>query len=208
LCFVADRVLPGWRERLEEDRTLTVVDMLESALSGGRQDAAAFTRADIDAFRARATESIADLAARQQRLRADLLGRRGSRIVVDVAPGRDALHLQRFDPINLMILDRGVVAHPHFVSLTDPRGTIELTNPRYARESYAGTVALTVSAGAHPLRDGIRQLTVVGLDATPRIEEKGEQLTVEAPGVRLSLRGAQVRVDGDVVHVTLAMPSR
>jgi hypothetical protein len=206
LCFVADRVLSGWRERLEEDRTLTVAEMLEAALSGGRQDPAAFTMPDIDAFRARAAESIADLSARQQRLRAELLGRRGNRIVVDVAPGGDALHLQRFDPINLMVVDRGVVAHPHFVSLTGPRGTIELTNPGYARESYAGTVGLTVSGGPHPLRGGIRRLTVVGIDGTPRIEEKGEQLTVEAPGVRLSLRGAQVRVDGDVVRVTLAMP--
>jgi hypothetical protein len=203
LCFVAERLLPGWRERLEGERTLTVAEMLAVALGERQQAPAVFTNADTNAFRARAAEAIADLAGRQQRLRADLLGRRGSRIVIDVAPGVDAFHLQRFDPINLMVLDGGEVAHPHFVSLTDPHGTIELTNPGYARESYAGTVGLTVSAGRHPLRDGIRQLTIVGIEGTPKIGRDGDTVTLDAPGIRLTLHGVDVRVEGDWVRITV-----
>jgi hypothetical protein len=203
LCFVAERLLPGWREQLETEPRLTVVELLGDALVPQRREPAAFTDAEIDAFGARAAAAIADLASRQQRLRAELFGRRASRIVIDVAPPAEAFRIERFDPINLMVLGEGHVAHPHFLALAGSHGTIDVTNTGYTRQSYAGTVALTVSAGGHPLRDGIRALTIVGLNARPRVEQKDDQLTVEAPGVRLSLHGAAVTMDGDIVRISV-----
>ena len=203
LCFLADRLSPGWQDRVEREPNLTVAELLGSSLRARAIEPAAFSNADTARFRTRATDTITDLSGRQQRLRSELLGRRGGRIVIDVAQGVDAFRVQRFDPINLMVLDAGEVAHNHFVSLVARQGTIELTNPGFVRYTFGGVVTLTVPAGRHPLSDGIRQVTIVGIEGAPKIGRDGDTVTLEASGVRLTLRGVEARVDGEAVRITV-----
>ena len=203
LCFLADRLSPGWQDRVEREPNLTIAELLGSSLRGRHVQPAAFSNADTASFRTRATDTITDLSGRQQRLRNELLWRRGGRVVIDIAEGVEAFRVQRFDPINLMVLDAGEIAHNHFVSLVAPQGTIDLTNPGFARNTFGGAVTLTVPAGRHPLSDGVRQVTIVGIEGEPKIGRAGDTVTLEAPGVRLTLRGAEARVDGKAVRITV-----
>jgi hypothetical protein len=123
-----------------------------------------------------------------------------------VEEGAEPFRVQRFDPINLMVLDAGEIAHANFVSLSVPQGTVELTNPGFVRNTFGGTVGLTSPAGRHPLSDGVRRVTIAGIDGVPKVGRDAESVTVEASGVRLALRGAEVRVDGELIRITVKGP--
>ncbi len=101
------------------------------------------------------------------------------------------------------MLDGGEVIHPNYITFTNPSGTIELTNPGFARGSFAGTVALTRAAGRHPVADGVRALTIVGVRGAPRVDRSDGRLTIEAEGVRIALQGADVRTAGDTLRISL-----
>lgn len=88
----------------------------------------AFSPAEMAGFENRAVAAIAELGARQGRVRADLEARAGFRIVVEIAEGAPPLRAGRFDPINLLVLDGGEVVHPRSLTLSGPAGTVEVAN--------------------------------------------------------------------------------
>jgi hypothetical protein len=206
LCLLLDRLSPGWQERSDRQPALTIVELTDEALRGRGAAAAGFSKADAEGFQTRATAGVADLGLRRQRLRAELLERQGSRIVIDVTSGAEPFRVQRFDPINLMVLDAGAVAHPNYLTLAVPQGTVELTNPGFARGTFGGTVSVTEAAGRHPLSDGVRRLTIAGIQGAPKVGGDEGTVSVEAPGVRLTLRGSDVRVEGEVIRITVKGP--
>ena len=90
--------------------------------------------------------------------------------------GAEPFRLSRFDPINLMLLAGGEVAHASHLTLESPQGTVDVSNPKFARGSFDGTVSLTVPAGHHPLAGGVRHVTVVGIGAPPDVGgEEGDR---------------------------------
>jgi hypothetical protein len=206
LCLLLDRLSPGWQERSDRQPALTIVELMDAAFRGRDPAPAAFSEADTAAFKAWAAASTADLGVRRRRLRAELIERQGSRIVVDVAPGAEPFLVQRFDPINLMVLDAGAIAHANYLSLAVPQGTIELTNPGFVRGSFGGTVSITEAAGRHPLSDGVRRLTIAGIEGAPKVGNNEGAVSVEAPGVRLTLRGVEAHVDGALIRIIVRRP--
>ena len=205
LCLLLDRLSPGWQERSDRQPALTILELMDAALRGRDAAAAAFSKADTEGFQARAATSIADLGGRRRRLRTELLERQGSRIVVDVEPDAEPFRVQRFDPINLMVLDAGAIAHANYLSLSLPQGTIELTNPGFVRGSFGGTVSVTEAAGRHPLSDGVRRLTIA-IQGAPKVGSDEGTVSVEAPGVRLTLRGVEAHVDGALIRIIVRRP--
>ena len=155
------------------------------------------------AFRAAAERAIADLARRRSDLRAELEARGGVRLIVETAPEAQPLRLGRFDPINLFVLGNGQVAHANFISLSDSNGSVQLTNPDFAWGSFGGVVGLTESSGRRPLGDGTRRLTVFGIQGQPKVERKDGTVTIEAPGVRLDWKGAEVETEGATIRVKI-----
>jgi hypothetical protein len=123
--------------------------------------------------------------------------------MVEIAGGVEPLRVTRFDPINLLVLDAGEVIHAHYITLSGADGMIEVTNPGYARGSFAGTVVLTAAAGRHPIADGIRTLTVLGVQGVPKVDRSDGRLTVEAEGVRLTLSNTEVRTEGESLRISL-----
>ncbi len=206
LCLLLDWLSPGWQARSDREPALTIVELMDEALRGRQAAAAAFSKADTEGFLARAADSIADLGARRQRLRAELLERQGTRLVIEVMPGAEPFRVQRFDPINLMVLDAGAIAHANYLTLSVPQGNVELTNPGFVRGTFGGTASVTEAAGPHPLSDGIRRLTIAGIQGAPKVGGDAGTVTVEAPGVRLTLRGAEAHVDGALVRIVVRRP--
>ena len=203
LCLLLDRFQPGWKAQIDRDLERTTADMLEAAVARANPPAAAFAASEVRRFRETADRRVTALAARQRAIREELLGRRGPRVVVEVADRAEPLRVTRFDPINLLVLDGGEVVHPNDITFTGHGGSVELTNPGFARGSFAGTVALTRPAGRHPLGDGIRTLTIVGIRGTPRVDWRDGHLIVEADGVRISLEGAELRTEGETLHISV-----
>ncbi len=203
ICLILDRLQPDWKARIDGDAALTTMALLEAAVSrvGAGAPRATFTAAETSAFERRAAAAIAELAGRQSSVRTELLGRSGPRIVVEIGADREPLRVTRFDPINLMVLDAGEVVHPRYLTLTGPAGTVEITNAAFTREAFTGLVALTGPAGRHPLTDGVRTVTIVGLRDVPKVERRDGQLVVEAEGVRLTLRGAEASTAGDTLRI-------
>ncbi len=206
LCLLLDRLSPGWQERSDRQPALTIVEFMEAALGGRGVAAAGFPETETAGFQARAAASIADLGVRRQRLRAELGERRGGRVVVEVVAGAEPFRVQRFDPINLMVLDAGAMAHANYLSLVVPQGSIELTNPAFVRGSFGGTVSITEAAGRHPLSDGVRQLMIAGIQGAPKVGRDERTVSVEAPGVRLTLRDVETHVEGDLVRIIVKGP--
>ena len=203
LCFLLDRADPGWKVRADKEPELTMVELLSAALARRNVGPNTFSDTEVAGFRSRAAGDIAELAGRQQRLRGELLARPGARVTVEVADKAEPFRVQRFDPINLFVLDAGEVVQANFITLTGSSGTVEVTNPGFARNSFAGTVAFTVSAGHRPLGDGIRQVTIVGIQDAPRVGRGEGTITVVARGVRIELRGADARTDGEAIRITV-----
>jgi hypothetical protein len=206
LCLLLDRLSAGWQERSDHQPALTVVELMDEALRGRHAAAAAFSKADTAGFQARAAASVADLSMRRQRLRAELLERQGGRVVIGVMPGAEPFRVQRFDPINLMVLDAGAIAHANYLTLSVPQGTVELTNPGFVRGTFGGTASVTEAAGRHPLSDGVRRLTIAGIQGVPKVGGDEGTVGVEAPGVRLTLRGAEAHVDGALIRIIVRRP--
>ena len=206
LCFLLDRLEPGWKQRSDAEPGLTSVELLGAARARRGVEPSAFAEAEDAGFRTRAASDAADLASRRQHLRAELLARPGARVIVEAAEGAEPLSLGRFDPINLFVLDAGEVVQANFITVTGPSGTVEVTNPAFARRSFAGTVALTVPAGRHPLADGIRRITIVGIQDVPQVAGSGDAITVTSSGVRVEFRGASVHTEGGTTRITVPAP--
>ena len=206
LCLLLDRLSAGWQERSDRQPALTVVDLMDEALRGRDAAADAFSSADTAGFQARAAAGIADLGVRRQRLLVELRERQGGRVVIEVMPGAEPFRVQRFDPINLMVLDAGAIAHANYLSLSVPQGGVELTNPGFVRGSLGGTVSVTEAAGRHPLSDGIRRLTIAGIQGAPKVGGAEGTVSVEAPGLRLILPGAEAHIEGALIRIVVRRP--
>jgi hypothetical protein len=209
ICLLLDRLQPDWKTRIDNDPDLTTMALLEAAVSraGAGAPRAAFSAAEMSAFERRAAAAIGELSTRQASVRAELLGRGGPRIVVEIGADRDPLRVTRFDPINLLVLDAGEVVHPRYLTLTGPAGTVEITNAAFTRGAFTGVIALTGPAGRHPLADGVRTVTIVGLRTAPKVERRDGQLAVETEGVRLTVRGAEPSTAGETLRISWR-PSR
>jgi hypothetical protein len=66
-------------------------------------------------------------------------------------------------------------------------------------------VSVTEAAGRHPLSD-IRRLTIAGIEGAPKVGRDEGTVSVEAPGVRLTLRDVETHVDGDLVRIIVKEP--
>jgi alpha-beta hydrolase superfamily lysophospholipase len=98
--------------------------------------------ADVQAIRAR----------REQRKR-DFLEAKGWTVVIT-----GMFFPERFDPLNVHVVGKGEVLHTRFLRLKGDGGTIE-----------AGRPVLTEAAGAHPLFNGVRKITLTGFAEKPAV---------------------------------------
>jgi|GEM_PF-6793990 len=60
---------------------------------------------------------------------------------------------------------------------------------------------LTEGAGAHPLVNGIRKVTLTGFAVEPKVRQDGDSLVIDADGVNAKLKGATVERGEKLVTV-------
>jgi hypothetical protein len=178
-----NELLEGLASYVESRATLA-----EAGNGGG---ACEVTPAQRDSVGAAAASDVDQLRTRLARQRITFLEQPGWRLVVEAPSG--PLFPQGFDPLNVHTVSPGEVLHTRWIKLGNAAGTAEVL----------GRSALTVASGAHPLFNGVRQLTVTGLADEPAVTEANGTVTVRAEGVTAELRGAVVERSGQTVIVRL-----
>ncbi len=173
---ILDRLDPSWRVRLEAADSLQLDGLLAAASVG--TGACAVSPEDRGRIEARAAADAAALAARLAGMRQAFLARAGWRIVL-VATG-EPLWPRGFDPLNVQVVAAGEVLHGRMVQLGNASGSLEVL----------GRPALSVAAGAHPLFNGVREVTITGLTAEPVVDTTTGAVRIETEGLRMAFRGA------------------
>jgi len=190
-----DRFAPAWREDLER-RDSTTLDSLLGVAVRGRADAAScdFGAGVLEAARRDAVRDVAALQDQRAALRRGFLARRGWKLVIEAE--HPPLYPEGFDPLNVRWLADGEVLHTRWLKLGGPAGMVEVM----------GRAALTRAAGAHPIFEGVRSLTVAGLPGEPSVTEAEGRVTIVAEGVRASLVGATVEREERVRTLRVRAP--
>jgi len=105
ICLLLDRLQPDWKTRIDGDPQLTTIALLEAAVARAGARPTAFATGELSRFQAAAADAIAELSATHARVREELLGRSGPRLVLEIPGGVEPLRVTRFDPINLFVID-------------------------------------------------------------------------------------------------------
>jgi hypothetical protein len=185
--LLLDRINPGWKDRLEEKEDITLEELLERAVAGEKPED--LPAREIARERRRAANDVASWVGERAKRRRDFLESGGWRLVVEAEP---PLQAERFDPLNVELLTPGEILHTRFVRLASSAGSLEVLGHR----------CLTVSAGKHPLFEGVRRATIE-LGEEPRLEETGQAVRISAEGLNLEFRGARVSRDGQTVRLEI-----
>jgi hypothetical protein len=191
LARLLDRLSPEWRMELEAHDSIPLDSLLTSAIETQSGKPCAFTDAERDSIGQAATSDVAALKGRLAEDRRTFLDRPGWRLIIEAA---SPLFPQGFDPLNVNVVAPGEVLHSRLVKLGNDSGSIEVI----------GRPSLSEAAGAHPLFNGVRALTITGLGAPPNVTRADSGLSVTADGISGLFRGAKADTAGMVV--TLQVP--
>jgi len=193
LARLLDRLSPGWRASLERDDSTPLYRLLAGALGGSAGDSGAcgFASGERDGIRTAAGADVDALRARRAGQRRDFFEQPGWTVVF--AAQGTPLFPQGFDPLNVQVVRPGEVLHARWLKLGNGAGAVEVL----------GQAAVTEAAGAHPLFNGVRTLTITGLASEPASTVADGVVTLKADGISAELRGATVERSGQTVTVRL-----
>jgi hypothetical protein len=181
IATLLDRLAAGsrWKEALESGRAGSLDELLDAALPPRPARRCALPDGAVAQARERARRDVAALVERRAGAARAFRGRPGFRVVVRTEADA-VLWPQGFDPLNVMLVGAGEVLHARWVKLGNERGFVEILDWE----------ALTQASGEHPLMNGVREVVVTGLRGPPVLHQAGDRVIVEAPGLRVELRGA------------------
>ena len=210
LALLLERFAPAWTTRLEAGENLSLDELLAAALSqdslqttanAARPVASspcALPQSFAESARGRAKVEVAGLIERRAALRREFDAQTGWKIIITADAGAP-LWPQGFDPLNVLRLGQREVLHTRFLKLGNDAGAIEILDRR----------SLTEGAGAaHPLFNGVRQLTLAGIPDEPITQESLGKTTITAAHIKGEFRGARLERDGQTLRVILPPQSK
>jgi hypothetical protein len=192
IARLLDRYSPSWRSTLERNDSTALDVLLTNALTAVPRGSCAFSASERTGFRSESATDVAALVTRRSEARRNFIDQDGwsLSIVSEISP----LFPQGFDPLNVQVVTPGEVLHTRFVKLGNDAGSIQVL----------GRASLTEAAGAHPLFNGVRRLTVTGLPSAPDLNVRGDTVFVNAAGISGEFRGAAISRQDRRVVVTLS----
>lgn len=192
IARLLDRYSPSWRSTLESNDSTSPDVLLANALSSTSRGSCGFSASERAKFRAESAADVAALVTRRQEARREFIGKEGWSL--SIISSASPLFPQGFDPLNVQVVTPGEVLHTRFVKLGNDAGSIQVL----------GRVSLTEAAGAHPLFNGVKRLTVTGLSTAPDVSVRGDTVRINADGISGELRRATVQREDRRVTVTLS----
>lgn len=189
LAVLLDRLAPDWKRTLTEaDDPLPLEALLEGAIGDMSVRRCGASPDEIARARSVARSDSADLARRDQRVRAAFDAAPGWS--VEIVAGAEPLNPQRFDPLNVRVLDDRHVLHTRWIVVGNETITAEALDRN----------AMTRGLPGHPLFAGIDRFRVTGL-REPEVVESGDTLRVTGDGLTVTAVGAQVERDGQTIRI-------
>jgi hypothetical protein len=193
LALLLDRFGPDWKQKLEGGDKHTLDELLAASL----RPAPVAARCEIEptvlqGASERARQDVSGLTAKRESLLRDFLARPGWKLEIVAAEG-SPLFPQSFDPLNVERVGAREVLHTRYLKLGGAAGTIEIL----------GRGSLSEGAGAHPLFNGVRRLTVTGFAAEPTVTQSGGKTTITADNLKADFIGAEVTRSGQTLLVRL-----
>ena len=192
LGVVLDRLAPSWKDSLEA-RDTTALDALVAAAIARRPSLrrCALDDGERRTIADRAGVDVRDLGTRRARQRETFLARPGWTLIIE--SGGAPLNLASFDPLNVSLVTPREVLHTRLLELANDSSKVEML----------GDVALSLAAGAHPLFNGVRTVTMTGLADAPLTRDSSGVTILTAGGMSGRFRGARVERGERLVRVTI-----
>lgn len=191
IAVLLDRLAPRWKDSLLASGDEASLDGRLAVAIGG-VDVRPCRASPDEAARARALarSDSADLERRDARARADFDDAAGWRIEIeaDGAP----LSPERFDPLNVRVLDRRHVLHARWLRVAGEGVSAEVLE----------RTAMTRGLEGHPLFAGLDRLWITGL-REPAITTSGDTTRITGDGVEVTAIGASLERDGQRVRLRL-----
>jgi hypothetical protein len=199
-AFLLDRLLPGWKERVQKDAAV-VQDLLAEAVGAGPDAAEPILKEHgYEAAAKEAEEEAARRKAEGEARLGELRGRKGPHVTLDVSALGRMGDYRGFDPMNVTVLDRDRRLHTRFAHFgQDKSYDVQFDQPVLEdRKRQEYFTALPAGGRATAVVDGAD----LALDrpCRRRVEKKvvlrADGLHLEAgPGeVEVTMTGAVVRV--------------
>lgn len=196
MARLLDRFAPTWKATLEANDTLALDALLKRALEDRAKTQSLgeceFNDVESDAVLTAASQDVDSLRAELEHHRLLFMEQPGWMLVVST--GKTPLFPQRFDPLNVQVLMRGEVLHSRYVQLGNDNGSVQLLD----------RAGITQAAGAHPLFNGVKLLTVAGIPSGGlTVSSSITAVTARGSGVTMDFRRGTVDTTGKVINVRL-----
>jgi hypothetical protein len=194
-AHLLDAISPGWQQAVEDGTVGSLEAALADALAAHEAAGCRLSPDERRRARAVAADDIQTYEAENRRLRERFESRLGYSLAIE-APEGAPLWPERFDPLNVRVLDRQSVLHQRWIRLGRDGESIEVL----ARQ------ALTRAAGEHPLFEGVSGLLVTGLRNPLEVEAQGDTVHIRGDGVTATLVAADIERDGPRTVARLRAP--
>ncbi len=201
LAMLLDRYDAGWTDQFDADGRQSLDQTLQSKLTlseAARDDLCRFSSAETLAAIEQARIDVAAVQAAKYQRRTQFDSRDTWRLIVKAAEGKP-LWPQGFDPLNVEPLEGGLL-HTRFLRLGNEQGYLEAID-----SGDVDIEAFTVAAGAHPLFNGIEEVTIVG-PAEHELTAKDGYLSVQTPGLNAEFESVSIHHEAGVTIVQLKQP--
>lgn len=193
LAVLLDRLAPGWKDSLmaAPEGEASLEGLLASAIRGVRVRPCRASPDEAARTRALARSDSADLERRNARVRATFEDAAGWRIEIE-ADGTP-LAPERFDPLNVRVLDARHVLHTRWLRVAGAEASAE----------FVDRTAMTRGLDGHPLFAGLDRVWVTGL-GEPDVRVSGDTIRITSDGVEVTAVGASLERDGQRLRLRLA----
>jgi hypothetical protein len=181
MALALDRLVPEWKGK--------VTDSLDALLPREQALRCRFTDRESREMHEWAGREVVRRRTESEALRSSFLTREGWSIRLLAA--KHPLMPGGFDPMNVRALSGREVLHGRLLKLVSDAGSVEVS----------GQESLTISAGAHPLFNGVSECLVTGLPFEPKVVQEGGVTTLSGAGVEAVFKGATVKRDGKLTTI-------
>lgn len=191
LCLLLDRLQSSWKEGIAKGEQTILHELLENELIAMEEEPYEFSKQEKEDIFKKVQVEVGELISEKKRIKNEFLSQPGWRIIVSTES--EPLWPKGFDPLNLKLISDSAILHKRWLKLCNTQGCIEIINHK----------SITEPMGDHPLFQGVKKVTVAGLDKEPAIEKVDNKLSLKMEGISVEFEDAEMQRNGNSLIITL-----
>jgi hypothetical protein len=191
LCLLLAHFSSSWKEGMKKGEQTILHELLQNKLIAMEEEPYEFSEQEEESILKKVQVEVGELISEKKRIKNEFLSQPGWRIIVSTES--EPLWPKGFDPLNLKLISDSAILHKRWLKLCNNQGCIEIMNHE----------SITEPIGDHPLFQGVKKVTVAGLDKEPAIEKVDNKLSLKMEGISLQFEDAEMQRNGDSLIITL-----